>query len=369
MEEFLYEIAFKKRLCFLFLFVLVFGLTACGSRNTEQVEDNNEVKSNEVESDEQVVIKIADYLPTSHLISIHATLPWIDRIEELGEGKIKVEYYPAEQLGKINSQFDNLKNKVSDIAYIQPERIEGVLPLTNVGANLGIVKDAVSGSRAFSKLVHEDLYESEFKAHGVRPLWAAVSSSNQIVNSKHPVKTIEDFKGLKVRTSNGMQEQLMSEWGATPITMSGGELYSSWERGIVDGSLFAFLNWSAYQLETIVEYSTVNAAVGRGIIMFGVNEEVWDSWPKDVQEAVRQASEEIAERFPKDIAEYEEKQIMQYKEETNIEFYEIPEDELQRWNEKFQSYNNNWAENLDRKGLPGTEILEKFTQYNEEFSE
>ncbi|SER82581.1 TRAP transporter substrate-binding protein DctP [Psychrobacillus sp. OK032] len=359
----------KKWLIFLFLSVLAFGLAACGNEKEIEVENDTEGKSNEATIDEKVVIKIADYLPMTHMITERGTLPWIERIEELGKGKIEVEFYPAEQLGKVSSMFDNLQNKVTDIAVILPERLEGDIPLSVVGGNLGIVKDSVSGSKAYNKLVQEDLYELEFKPNKIKPLWATLGTSNQITNSKRPVKTLDDIKGLKIRTSNSLQDQILHKWGAVPVSMSGTEIYSSWERGIVDGTLLSFFSWPAYQLDTLAKYTTVNTSVARGIVLFSVNEEVWNSWSKEVQDAVWQASQETAEQFPKIIQEHEEQLMKKYQEETDIEFYELPADELQKWEEDFQSINNKWAETLDVRGFPGTEILEKFTRYNEEFSE
>ncbi|MFD4818050.1 hypothetical protein [Peribacillus butanolivorans] len=56
-----------------------------------------------------------------------------------------------------------MKNKVVDIAYIQQDQYERIMPLSNIGGNLGIVKDAISGSKAYNKLVFEDLFELELR--------------------------------------------------------------------------------------------------------------------------------------------------------------------------------------------------------------
>jgi TRAP-type C4-dicarboxylate transport system substrate-binding protein len=354
---------------FLLVSVLTFGLVACGNSKNTQGEAAKEEKSNVEKKDEQVIIKIADNLPKTHLISTLGTIPWIDRIEELGKGKIKIEYYPAEQLGKGGSMLDIAKNKVTDIAFIGPQWLGDVMPLSGVVGNPGLVKDAISGSKAFNKLVQEDLYELEFKPNGVKPLWAASTNPYQIVNSKHPVESIEDFKGLKVRTAGGIQEEIMHKWGATPVSLPGPEMYTAWERGTVDGTLLSLFSWPAYQLETLAKYATVNSSLSSFGIGFAVNEEVWNNWPKDVQDAVWQASEEIVEQFAIGVVEHEKDLIKEYQSSTDIEFYELPDDVLQEWNKELAPFNDKWAKDLDAKGLPGSEILEKFIQYNEEFAQ
>lgn len=191
-------------------------LAACNS-GQKNAGTNDTQNSNEA-NDEQVIIKIADSFPTNHLTSTLGIQPWIERIEELGQGKIKVEYYPAEQLSKEASLLDAAKNRIADITYVGAQYMTDVLPLTAIAGNPGLVQDSISGSKAFHKLVQEDLYELELKPNKVKPLWAVTTNPYQIINSKQPIHTIEDIQGLKIRTSGGAQESLIQHWNATPVS-------------------------------------------------------------------------------------------------------------------------------------------------------
>ncbi|WP_286884208.1 TRAP transporter substrate-binding protein DctP [Aneurinibacillus sp. UBA3580] len=357
----------KKSFFFILGILLVLGTIGCGTKSEETATKQNAKESNS-SNGEKVVIKIADSFPGSHLIPKVATIPWTKRIEELGKGKIKVEYYPAEQLGKAASLLDVARTGVADITYVGPLYVSDKMPLSGVSGNPGLVKDSLSGSKAFNKLVLEDLYELEFKKQGVKPLWAGTTPPYQIVNSKHPVKTIEDFKGLKIRTSGGLQEQMMQAWGATPVSISGTEIYSAWDRGTIDGTLISFFSWPGYQVDKVAKYTTTNAALSAFGITYVVNEKKWSSWPKEVQDAVWQASQEMPEIMGKGAMEDEDKLIEEYK-KFNIEFYELPADELERWNKELALFNDKWAKDFDAKGLPASEILRKFKQYNEEFQQ
>jgi TRAP-type C4-dicarboxylate transport system substrate-binding protein len=342
--------------------LLIVGLIGCG--NNQQTSNNN--GGSESSKSEQVVIKVADSFPNSHLIPKVGILPWIDRIEELSNGKIKVEYYPAEQLGKAASLLDVAKTGVADIAYVGPLYVSDKMPLSGVAGNPGLAQDALSGSKAYNKLVLEDLADTEFKKQGVKPLFGLTVNAYQITNSKHPVKTIEDFKGLKVRTSGGIQEEMMQAWGATPISISGTEIFTAWDRGTIDGSLLSFFSWPGYQTDKVAKYSTTNALLSNFGITYVVNEKKWNSWPKDVQDAVTKASAELPEIYGKAVIDHEAELIEQYRKQ-GIEFYELPEDELTKWNKELAPFNDKWAKDLDKKGFTGTEILEKFIKYNEEF--
>ena len=60
----------------------------------------------------------------------------------------------------------------------------------------------------------------------------------QITNSKHPIKTIEDMKGLKIRTM-GLEthKKLISALGGQPAAIAWSEIYTSLQTGVADGQM------------------------------------------------------------------------------------------------------------------------------------
>lgn len=354
---------FKKCIVLCLIALLTFGFAGCGGeeQSSEPESDNSGAAA---ENDINVVIKIADNLPETHKNTQLGTLPWIERIEELGEGKIVVEYYPAEQLGKLGTMVEALQNGVADIAVIAPEQYTDILPLSNYAGCFGIVKDAISGSAAFNKLLQDDLYELEYKPNGIKPLWGVVHQSNQIVTSKDPIATMADLKGVKIRVANPMHEQMLKSFGAAPVQLPGSEIYMAWDRGVIDGTVISFISWPGYQLDKLAKSATENAAIGRGITMFAVSEKSFNSWPKEVQDVILQASQETGEQFAKKILDANKELMEQYK-EAGINIYMMPDDVAGQMETTFDEFNTKWAKDLDSMGVKGTEILNKWKQYNE----
>lgn len=356
----------KRSLLALLTGIMLFSLAACGSAETggsEQSGGNTGGAAGDARKDQVTVIKVADSFPNTNPISKFGTQVWIKRLEELGKGKIEVEYYPAEQLGKAASLLDVVKNRVADVVYLGSLYYTDKLPLSSIVGNPGLVKDAASGTKAYHKLVTEDLYEIEYKPHGVKPLWAVALNPYQIVTSDRPVKTMNDFKGLKIRTGGGMQDQIVKELGGTPVSVPAPEIYTSWERGTIDGSLLSLFSWPGYQVDKIAKYSSINATLSSFGVIYAVNESVWESWPEDVRQIVLQASKEVAEAFPESVMKHEEELMNQYKAQ-GIEFYEISNEELAKWNEKLDRLNQEWVKSMEQKGLPGNDIMNKFIEYS-----
>lgn len=342
-------------------------LAACGAADTggAPTEENVEGAAENGDMDSVTVIKVADSFPTTNPISKFGTQVWIQRIEELGDGQIQVEYYPAEQLGKAASLLDVVKSKVADVAYLGSLYFTDQLPLSSIVGNPGMVKDASSGTKAYHRLVTEDLYEIEYKPHGIKPLWAVALNPYQMVTSARPVRTMEDFKGLKIRTGGGMQDQVIKALGGTPVSVPAPEIYSSWERGTIDGSLLSLFSWPGYQVDKLAKYASVNTTLTSFGVIYAVNEQVWESWPEAVWQVVLQASQEVAASFPESVTKHEEELMRQYQAQ-GIEFYEVESEELARWNARLEQLHEEWIQSMEDKGLPAREMVNRYLQYRQE---
>jgi tripartite ATP-independent transporter DctP family solute receptor len=81
-----------------------------------------------------------------------------------------------------------------------------------------------------------DLLEEKLGAKGFTALGWMELGSRQTTNNRRPIKTIEDFKGLKIRMQpNETHLATFRALGANPIAMDVKELYSALQQGVVDG--------------------------------------------------------------------------------------------------------------------------------------
>ena len=79
-----------------------------------------------------------------------------------------------------------------------------------------------------------DIIRKAYGEHGLYPL-APQAVSGITLYSKKPIKTIEDFKGLKVR-STGIVAEVFKKAGATPVFFPGEELYQALQTGVCDAA-------------------------------------------------------------------------------------------------------------------------------------
>lgn len=160
-------------------------------------------------------------------------------IESRADGRMKVEIYPAAQLGSMLEQLEQVKNNtlectsttVAGIASFVPEIQVTDLPYT-------LRNDAVAEQLARSSFFN-DMRKLVLEKTGNILLVAVgnTGSWRNFATTKKVVKTVEDLKGLKIRTiPSDLQQEFVRALGASPTACDMSELYSALSTGMVDGT-------------------------------------------------------------------------------------------------------------------------------------
>jgi len=112
--------------------------------------------------------------------------------------------------------------------------------------------------------------------------------------STKDIKTVDDIKGLRMRTS-GDGGEIMTRLGASVVFMPGGELYESMQRGVIDAFEYSSpsVNW-AMSFQEIAEYQIFSATrAPSDPLVFYLNRSKWESLPVDMQAIVRAAVQSV----------------------------------------------------------------------------
>ncbi|MGQ9825412.1 MAG: TRAP transporter substrate-binding protein [Desulfotomaculales bacterium] len=333
------------------ILLLVVLLAGCGKSTGQE-------NKNKPAAEKKITLKLAHSFPENHYLAKEGGVYWAERVKELTNGKVDFEYYPAEQMGKADALLDQVKNKVVDVAYVGVGYFSDKLPLSTVGQLPADYLSTVQGSKAYWKVINDLLLEKEFLANNVRPVFAAVLPPYQIVTLNKKVNSLGDLKGVKIRTA-GIQSLICEAIGATPVSLPAPEIFTAMQRKTLDGTFLPFTSFKPYQIEKIAKFSTSNVNMGTFAVTYCINENVWKSLPKDVQEAMVKAGNETIEHMCKYQDENVEKLGKEFK-EMGIDIYEVDQKTLSAMNEKIKPILDDWAKKLDKRGLPGTEVLKAY---------
>jgi TRAP-type C4-dicarboxylate transport system substrate-binding protein len=121
--------------------------------------------------------------------------------------------------------------------------------------------------------------------------WMDAGSRN-VYNSRKPVRSVEDLKGLKIRMmGNPLFVDTMNALGGNGVAMGMDQVYSALQTGVVDGAENNPPSYDSFGHYTIAKnYSLTEHLIIPEILVF--SKRIWDGLSKDDQELIRKVSAE-----------------------------------------------------------------------------
>lgn len=315
----------------LVFFAAVFIASAYGATN------NNKV----------ITLKVADLFPVTHPVSVHGIRVWMKDVEKSTNGKIKFDYYPAQQLGKAKDFLKLVQDGVADIAFVGPSYLPSNLPLNNVMTLPSAFDSSVEGEWIYWRMC-QGILKGEFSKNHVVPIFVYALPSYDVWTADKPVHNPSDLKGLKLRSPGGMMDYAVSLLGGTPISLPITELYVSLQRRVVDGTILSSPSIKPYGVQEILKYATRGAGLGSFVGAYVISERVWKSLPKGVKKKMLQAGK-LSSRY---LAEYLDKQAAECFsefEKSGMKIYKLNAKEKAHWARLMAPTERIWIKKLGSK--------------------
>jgi TRAP-type C4-dicarboxylate transport system substrate-binding protein len=175
------------------------------------------------------------------------------------------------------------------------------------------------------------------------------------IMSKVPVRKLEDLKGLPLRAP-GSNAPIFEAWGASQVGMPMSATPEALQKGVVKGLFSSLEVMKDFKFAEICRYATLTNTV---VFPFAVvmNMDKWNALPKDVQKVMDDLNREQAEWTGKYMDDHVQESIEWSKETYNVEFIELSEKEMAKWNGLLEPIVAKWIESTKTKGYPAKEIV------------
>lgn len=309
---------------------------------------------------EPITLKFAEWLPTTSFATEHGADPFMKKVEELSGGKMKIDFYPAEQLGRGSESLTLLQTGVADIANISPAYIPEKFPLSGVVELPEIVKSSCSAADSFYELAQPGgaIYEAEFKRHKVRPLWVGNMGRYRILTNNKDISSVSDLAGLRIRTAGGPMAITASELGASPVRMQGSDVLTSLTRGTLDGVFFPVRGILDYGLAPALDQLIPNLTVGSFGLTYSISDRVWDNLSDKQQEILVEAGRYAMQTYCEYVDNSEPDVIAVLEQEHGIKQTPLSDSDLEKAKAKLDNVYDQWAEPLEKRGLPARKVIE-----------
>ncbi len=283
----------KRSIALILVFVMAFALLAgcgTGSSSTSSAPSSSAQASSSPTPEKTYVIKIASAYADGHYM-VNCYEAFKDYVEKESNGRIEVQIFANASI--VSGDSDGLQllssNSVqmanSDFTMVGTFIGDKSWESTSIPYYYGTDVDncyAVLDNAA----CWQDLYEKlETTAH-IKILGCVNGGCATVSNAKHSIESMDDFKGLRIRTPESKPyTEPIKLWGGTPTPMSFGEIYTSIQQGVIDGVFTSKSAIVQYKFTELCKYHTdLNAFLL--IFGFGINSDFYNSLPADLQQIV-----------------------------------------------------------------------------------
>ncbi|GGD15656.1 TRAP transporter substrate-binding protein [Pontibacillus salipaludis] len=309
--------------------MLILVLAACGGTESEGNSSNGDGS----DSGEEKVIRAGIGLNDKHP-QYKGLLKFKEIVEEKTDGSIKVETFHSGQLGDDRTMIENLQinsqqvviPSTAPMANFVPEfsvfDIPFLFPSEDVADQ---VLDGETGQKILDKLEGQDLKGLAYWENGFRDL----------TNSERAVSSVEDFKGLKIRTmENDLHLDAFKELGANPTPMAFTELFTAMQQGTVDGQENPYATIYLQKFYEVQDHVSNTHHIYSPFV-FLMSKTFFDNLSEENQKIVKEAAEEAGEYERKLNREANEKYLKKLQEE-GMEFTEITDEAREEMKKKVQ---------------------------------
>ncbi|MEJ8854683.1 DctP family TRAP transporter solute-binding subunit [Variovorax robiniae] len=217
---------------------------------------------------------------------------WADLVKERTQGRINIKLYPGVSLiqGDQTREFSALRQGVIDMAVGSTINWSPQIKQLNLFSLPFLMPDYAAIDALTQGEVGKEIFSTIEKA-GVVPLAWGENGYREVTNSKKPIKSPDDLKGMKIRVvGSPLFADMFTALGANPTQMSWADAQPALASGAVDGQENPLFLFTVLKMQNVGQkYMTTWGNVADPLI-FVVNKEIWASWTPADQAIVRQAA-------------------------------------------------------------------------------
>ncbi len=201
---------------------------------------------------QEVTLKFHHIWNTQAMASVNVISPWCDKIAAESSNKMKCQILPAMTGGGTPPQLvDRVKDGVDDLVITLPGYTAGRFPAMEVFELPFMTNSAEAGARAAWDYLQKYALK-EFPGTKILAMW--IHDEGYVHTKDKPVKTLADFKGLKMRAPTRQTNKLLASLGASPVGMPLPAIPDAVSKGTIDGFMLPWEVMPSLKLQELVKF-------------------------------------------------------------------------------------------------------------------
>ena len=216
---------------------------------------------------------------------------WVSKLPEMTGGEVEIEFLPINSVVPRNETADAvsagvLSGDLTSIAYFS-------------GRNpaFAILGDLIAGYDTPKQV--QQFCKNGGGAEALQALWEKTipgkihvigcgAVSKEALVSKVPIRGVNDLKGLKIRSPEGLAATVFRAAGASPANIPFSEVFTALEKGVVDAAdASAYVNNDSNGFHQIAKYPLYPGIHSMAVHQFTINKDLWNSLSTSAQNGLQ----------------------------------------------------------------------------------
>ncbi|GHG99276.1 TRAP transporter substrate-binding protein DctP [Pseudodonghicola xiamenensis] len=230
----------------------------------------------------------------SSLELIETDKHWVKMVNDLvDDDKLQIEFYDGGNIVPAGEVFGAVESGTIQAGADWPGYWAGRDSAFSPLATTASLFNAVDYVNWIQEWGGADLYNEVYGKFGMVYLpYGVTNNESGFRTVNKPIKTVDDLKGLRLRLSGLEQGKLLEKLGGNQVSMAGGEIYQSLERGVIDGAEFSTPNvdYSGGFQQVTKYWSTPGWHQSSSVFGVMINKAAWDALDAETQERLKIAA-------------------------------------------------------------------------------
>ena len=260
----------------------------------------------------QQKLQIAGNFASEHPSSVAVEQVFKKEVARLTNNQLQVDVFPAMQLGGAKENVDAVRSGSLAITWVGAAFLSRIAPELEAVSLPFVFTNRESAFRVIDGPVGEAI-DRKLRDKGFLSLGWMELGMRHVTNSRGPIRSMADLKGLKVRLQpNETHLATFRALGANPVAMDVKELYSALEQHVVDGQENPYSVIAAGRYAEVQKHLS-NTGHFFDLIAVVASKKAFEQLKPEYQKAIREAMTTTIAHQRKLAAEEDSKRLAELK--------------------------------------------------------
>ncbi|MFC6489156.1 TRAP transporter substrate-binding protein [Nitratireductor sp. GCM10026969] len=252
-----------------------------------------------------------------------ASLKFGEELEKLTDGRITVEVYPNESLGKEMDLINGMQLGTADMT-ITGESLQNWAPMAALLAVPYAYKSLEHMDEVASGEIGDQIEQQIIERAQIRPI-AYFARGPRNLTSNRPITSPDELDGMKLRVPNvPLFVDFWDALGASPTPMAFSEVFTSLQNGTIDGQENPLALIHSANFNEVQSHVNLTEHV-RSWIYLTISEMTWNELSDEDKEAVMEAARR-AQDYERELFLQDEERLANTLQEAGMTFVEVDQE-------------------------------------------